>query len=221
MPSTRPKGRPPTPHSNPSKRETPCLNDARSGRIVLAAHCLLNQNAKVAGLAAHPGVFAPLVPLWAKSGAGIIQLPCPECVHLGPARPVGSDTVEQYDTPAYRAACARLARRVAAETLAYRDAGYAVLGVLGVEGSPSCSVSRAPRLGPDGRARLVAGRGLFVAALMRRFKAAGLDIPFLGIPESAAAGDFRSALDELRNLLELEGIRGRPRLRKGSKRGGR
>jgi len=178
------------------------MTDVRSRRIVLLAHCLLNQNAKVAGLATHPGIFSPILDLLEEAGVGVVQLPCPEFTHLGPSRPIGTDTVEQYDTPQYRAACLELARSAAAQAASFREAGNSVLCVLGVEGSPSCSVSRAPRLDSRDRSKLQPGMGIFLEALQNQFAAAGLDTPFLGIPESEEAGSLPSAMVQLRRLLD-------------------
>jgi predicted secreted protein len=180
------------------------MRDSRSRRIVLVAHCLLNQNAKVEGLASHSGVFAPILRALEQAGVGIVQLPCPELAHLGPLRPLGTDTVEQYDTPEYRAVCRDLARRVAAEAASYRKAGYTLVGVLGVEGSPSCSVSRAPRLVEPDCSELRPGKGLFIEALAGQLAAAGSSIPFLGIPESPEAGSLDSALARLHEMLAAE-----------------
>lgn len=177
------------------------MNDRRGRRMVMLAHCLLNQNAKVAGLASHPGVFSPLAPVLTEAGVGVVQLPCPEFQHLGPSRPLGTDTVEQYDTPAYRAACAEIARRAAAGAASYRDAGYHILAVLGVEGSPSCGVARVPRLIEPDRSELRPGMGIFTQALEDQFRTSGLAAPFLGIPESPWAGDLPAALERLRELL--------------------
>ncbi len=177
------------------------MRDSRSRRIVFLSHCLLNQNAKVAGLATHSGVFAPLVPLLVDAGVGIVQLPCPELVYLGPSRPVGTDTVEQYDTPEYRATCLDIARRATADAASYQEAGYEIVCVLGVEGSPSCSVSRAPRLVGQNRSQLKPGMGIFFQALQDQLTAAGLNIPLLGIPESEEAGNLHSALAHLRRRL--------------------
>ena len=178
------------------------MSDVRSRRLVVVAHCLLNQNAKVAGVASHPGVFAPLVPLLLDAGVGVIQMPCPEMAHLGPSRPLGSDTVEQYDTPGYREVCLTIARTTVSGIAAYHQAGYEVMCVLGVEGSPSCSVSRVPRLAPGGEARLERGTGLFMGALAEEMAAVGLEIPCVGVPEAEQAGDLRSALVAIENLLQ-------------------
>ncbi len=165
------------------------------------AHCLLNQNAKVAGLATHSGIFSPLIAILEEAGVGIMQLPCPELVHLGLSRPLGTDTVEQYDTPEYRASCLDIAQRTAAQTASYHEAGYVIVCVLGVEGSPSCSVSRAPRLVDQNQSQLQPGSGIFVEVLKDQFRVAGLRIPFLGIPESEEVGSLRSAMARLRSML--------------------
>lgn len=175
-------------------------SDARGGRIVFVAHCLLNQNAKVAGVAGYRGVVVPLVELLTRFGVGIVQLRCPEMDHLGPHRPLGTDTVDQYDTPSYRALCARIAARAAAEARSFETAGYQVRAVLGVEGSPSCSVSPAPVLESTRRVPR-AGRGIFMESLIHAFTEAGLHPSFLGIPEMPEAGDITEALAKVTPLL--------------------
>ncbi len=179
------------------------MNDKRSRKIIYLAHCLLNQNAKVEGLAAYPGTFRPLARLLLKSNAGLVQLPCPEMACLGPKRPLGPDTVEQYDTPKNRAACRKLARAAALEMKAYQRAGCKVLAALGVEGSPSCSAKRVPRL-VAGQRRLTRGGGLFIEALKKELNKAGLRIPVIGIPESDAAGELRKALKRVSSLLSSQ-----------------
>jgi hypothetical protein len=161
----------------------------------------LNQNAKAEGLAGFPGTFRPLLEILESSEAGLVQLPCPEMEHLGPHRPLGTDTVEQYDTPKYRVLCGKLSDKIISEIQAYRRAGYRVLGILGVEGSPSCSVVRAPRL-VAGRRRMGAGSGLFVGALKEKMILAGLEVPVIGIPESGGAAKLRGAMKIVRNLVE-------------------
>ena len=180
------------------------MKDIRSRRIAFVAHCLLNQNAKVAGLATHPGILAPLIRVLEDTGVGIIQLPCPEFMHLGPSRPLGTDTIEQYDTPEYRAICLSIAQRTMAQAASYQEAGYLIVCVVGVEGSPSCSVSRVPRLVGKNRSQLVPGMGIFLEALQDQFTQAGFTIPFLGIPESEEAGILQSAVAHLRRLLNQQ-----------------
>ncbi|QJB55914.1 CD3072 family TudS-related putative desulfidase [Pseudodesulfovibrio sp. zrk46] len=162
-------------------------SDSRSGRVVFACHCLLNANAKVCGLAKFPGAMPDLLDLLAEKQAGIIQLPCPEFLHMGPNR--WWQARSQYDHPAFRSLCARLADEAAEQAATYVAAGYAIPALLGVEGSPSCGVAETydtPKWG--GRPReinlsgcRVNGAGIFMQELERAFTARSLNVPFKGL----------------------------------------
>ena len=168
-------------------------DDRRSHRIALLAHCLLNQNAKVAGTADWPAMVNPVVEILSQAHAGMVQLPCPEIEHFGVSRPTGEDTKEQYDCPEYRASCLRLAQQIVHQAQEYVNAGCQVVCILGVEGSPSCSVSQVPtRNGP------AKGSGVFFEILLAEFCKVDLGVPVIGIPESA---DLSQALVQLRSVL--------------------
>ena len=59
------------------------FTDARSKRVVLAVHCILNQNARIDECAHFPGAMGRIAQLLVDSGVGIVQLPCPELLYLG------------------------------------------------------------------------------------------------------------------------------------------
>lgn len=166
-------------------------SDSRSGAVIFACHCLLNANAKVCGLAKYAGVHAQLLELLARQDIGVIQLPCPEILHMGPGR--WWQTRSQYDIPAYRDLCNRLAKDAADLASVYAASQCRVLGVLGVEGSPSCGVNEVydaadwggqPREIDLSNCR-VKGSGLFVDALNAAFARRSLDIPIIGISSTA------------------------------------
>lgn len=170
----------------------PCpRHDARSGKIVLVCHCLLNANAKVCGLAKYAGVQPGVAELLAAKDVGIVQLPCPELLHMGPGR--WWQTRSQYDVPAYRSLCADLAGQAADLAALYARSHYAVLGLLGIEGSPSCGVREVYDAEDwGGRPREIDpstcranGSGLFIQAIRDAFETNGLDVPFVGVPSSA------------------------------------
>lgn len=168
-------------------------DDQRSGKIAFVAHCLLNQNAKVAGTASWPAMVTPVIDILSQADVGIVQMPCPEVEHLGVSRPTGEDTKEQYDNPEYRICCLRLAQHVVGQAQQYVNAGCQVVCVLGVEGSPSCSVTTVPiRKGP------AEGSGVFFEILQAEFRKADLEIPVIGIPEAA---DMSQALAQVRRAL--------------------
>ncbi len=155
----------------------------RGRKVALVAHCLLNANARVEGLASHAGVHPLLAELTAR-GYGVLQLPCPEFTLLGGKR--WGQTREQYDTPWFAAHCARLAGEVTDQVREHRRCGVRVGPVVGVEGSPSCGVARTSS-GPWGgehptprivelraQCRRVAGPGLLMAALQERLEPLGV-----------------------------------------------
>jgi predicted secreted protein len=55
-------------------------------RLALLSHRLANQNAKVGGYAACPGIVAPVLAVLREAGYAIQQMPCPEMAFLGARR---------------------------------------------------------------------------------------------------------------------------------------
>ncbi|GAB4292970.1 MAG: DUF523 domain-containing protein [Coriobacteriia bacterium] len=165
----------------------------RSRRIAIVAHCHLNANTKVHGLADYGSTRDVVLARIAEEQAGIVQLPCPEITALGMRR--WGMTVEQYDTRAYRRHCVELLEPVIDTLVALHADGCEFVGVFGVEGSPSCGVdvicsgytggeiedalaSSAPPHAQD-----APGPGVFMQEFVRLLEEAGLVIPFFGVNE--------------------------------------
>jgi predicted secreted protein len=163
----------------------------RSHEVVVIAHCHLDVNTKVRGLASYRGVRTEVVLPLIEQGVGIIQLPCPEATFLGMRR--WGMTVEQYDTPAYRRHCREILRPVVETLVVLADDGCAIRGVLGVEGSPNCGVTTTctgfagGEIGegaPVQIAERTPGRGIFMDELRALLHEAGLqDVPFEGVAD--------------------------------------
>jgi hypothetical protein len=110
-------------------------------------------------------------------------------------RPVVLRAVLAYTRLVYR----RLARQTACRVADYRDSGLDVVGIVGVDGSPSCGVTRTMDLSraldhlcdtdPDTitvaemtaivRDAGTPGRGLYIQALQRQLHRRGLEVPYL------------------------------------------
>lgn len=191
---------------SPTKRAS-SLQDKRSKAIVVVTHCILNQNSKVEGIAKFPGTITPVVDFLVREGLGILQMPCPETTHAGIRR--WQAVKEQYDTPAFREHCRKLARSIANQIQDYCSSGYRVVAILGADGSPSCGVNRTPRsptwggLIPDRlpNQEQVSESGVYVEILKRELEKRGLRIPFIGVPESPEIGDLAEAVAQLRRAL--------------------
>lgn len=169
--------------------------------ILLVSHCMLNTAAKVRypGSTRRPPDEAPRLTFLQyalEQGVQLIQLPCPEFTLYGPSR--WGHTREQFDNPFFRAHCRRLLEPVVRQLQAYLDPRegmyYRVLGVVGIEGSPSCGVSRTCS-GPwggelSGRGDLfeavgqvhsTPGMGVLMEELSELLAQAGIDLPMVGL----------------------------------------
>lgn len=178
----------------------------RSRKVVLVAHCHLNVNTKVHGLASYEGVRSDLIGPYMELGCGIIQLPCPEATYLGMRR--WGMTREQYETPAFRRHCAEIARPVIDTVRALVDDDVLVEAIVGVDGSPSCGVNQTC-IGYAGgeldglfaggirpAVRNLNGFGVFMDVLRSEFAQAGLGVQFRGVSEDARP---RASRDEEEN----------------------
>jgi predicted secreted protein len=162
--------------------------------VLFVAHCLLNQNAKVADAAHCPGAYAPVIEAARAAGWRIEQMPCPELAFAGVLR--WWQSKEQYDTPAFRGHCARLAAGVADQVAWWQAQGVPV-AYLGVDYSPTMGVtatsSDAARGGcpatPAALSDLVAGEGIFTREFRQVAAARGL-------PEIPAAAETRDLPDQ-------------------------
>ena len=169
-------------------------------RFAYVAHCLLNVNSKVGDGALCAGVYSPLVDRLRADGWTLRQLPCPELAFGGLNRFWA--VREQYDTHAYRAHCARLARAVAGAMEADLAGGGEAV-VIGIDGSPSMGVHlTASDAGWGGRPDVpaadqypvVPGSGLFTEALLAELARRGVTARAVGLAQDVPGHDEAVAL---------------------------
>jgi predicted secreted protein len=180
------------------------FEDARSKKLVLVAHCVLNQNSISDGTADCPSQFREIVELLMENGVGIVQLPCPElsCLGLdrrdeaGAQRELLSENTRIRGLMEERDAIEQLRARaddVALQLDDYRRHGFELLGLIGIDRSPSCGVETTSR-----HAREVAGQGVFVAVIEERLRARGIALRMTGVKTSKVA----ESLAKVSGLLE-------------------
>lgn len=179
------------------------MKDARSGKIALVAHCILNQNCRVFGLAKCPGMVTEILNLFERNGYGVVQMPCPELTFTGLRR--WSQTREQYDTPMFRRHCKTIAVRLVDQIQQYIDNGMKVSVVVGVEGSPSCGVSETSsgymggKVGEIRRTqkKSIKQPGIFIEELVLEMEKRGITVPLFGIDDER----IKENMDKLAELL--------------------
>ena len=133
------------------------LRDERSKKVVFVSHCILNENTRYLGGAFRKGSVHEVVDLLLKKEVGIIQMPCPERECWGGV--LKKDIMKAYGskgTLSFRifdkllSLCIwntkrkyrKLAYKVVEEVRDYLNSGFEVLGVVGIDGSPSCGVNQ-------------------------------------------------------------------------------
>jgi predicted secreted protein len=192
-------------HAEPREGDkAPGVNQDARRRVALIANCLLNQNAKVCEGAHYRGVVSPVVQALRSRGYELLQLPCPEIAFAGARR--WWAVYEQYDTPAYRAHCRRLAQAIAPRIEQYLRRGDEVI-LIGLDGSPSTGVrftSSKPDWGgrpnrPDDDWEIVPRRGIWIEELEAELKRRGLPC----VPATGWALDM-GRFDEAGSRRDLE-----------------
>ncbi len=180
----------------------------RKKKIILVCHCVLNSNSKVEGLSQYEGVFKEYVNIIANKGIGIIQLPCPEMIMYGIKR--WGHVKEQFDNLFYRQECRRILEPIIQQIRNYVDFGYEIVGVVGIDGSPSCGVNFTCSGNFGGEIvdscqidnilntlKEVNGPGVFIEELKKYLQEINLEIPFISINEK----DVYRSLDEIANKI--------------------
>jgi len=177
------------------------FEDRRGGRIAIVAHCILNQNSRVLGLAERSGVITEIVEFLMRNGGGIIQMPWPELSYAGLLRQALSK--DQYDTVMFRSHCREIAEEIVDQIQEYRKCGINIEIVIGVNGSPSCGVGEAS-MGSSGRnmstRESVEGSGILMEELRFALEERSISIPFYGIGYES----MREDLVEIKKQLEVK-----------------
>ena len=163
------------------------FQDARSRKVVFVSHCMLNQNAISDGTADFPAANQAVVSLLLEHDVGIVQMPCPELLCLGldrgdvhgGERPVIVENTRiraALQTPQASLRLRPLVEQVVYQIEQYQQNGFSVLGVVGINRSPSCGIETTSAHDEE-----VAGMGVFMAALKAELDARGISLPMVGI----------------------------------------
>ncbi len=152
------------------------MNDIRSRKVAFLAYCILDQNVRADGIAEHPGPITDIVEKFIESGVGMVQMPCPELLYKGLDR--SPHPMKCYNNKEFRAICRKCSEQVTDQVKKYVENNYQVVGIIGVEHSPSCAVKE---LSSENDERVRRGRGIFIEELIEKLGERGLDnIPVIG-----------------------------------------
>ncbi len=184
------------------------VNDKRSMKVVVTCHCVLNQNSKLEGIAGWPSAISQVMKVLMDAECGLLQIPCPEMLYEGIGR--FDKSIEQYDCPAFRDVCRKIAIDIADQIQNYLQWDYQVPAIIAIDGSPSCGLNLT-QTAPEWRG-LVAEQnwqkvrykpdpGIFIDILKEEMAFRNLEVPMVGIPEIPELGSLDEALEKIKALV--------------------
>lgn len=166
------------------------FNDKRSRKIILVAHCIINQNSISDGTADFPCRFSEILELLENNNIGLIQLPCPELMCLGLDRNDTSGSSRELlvensrirtlmENSINKNKIAEMVKSVVYQIGEYRKHGFEIIGIIGINRSPSCGIDTTSI-----NSKEATGRGVFMEALLNELALRGININSVGVKTS-------------------------------------
>jgi len=133
------------------------IRDQRSRKVIFAAHCILNENTRYLGGACRGGCVSEIIYQCVEKNMGIVQMPCPKQHAWGgvlkrllltayDSKETMLYTFRNIAIPVFllytKLIYARMATRTVRQIQDYHESGFHVLGIVGIDGSPTCGVNR-------------------------------------------------------------------------------
>lgn len=167
--------------------------------ILFVSHCILNTASKVSsmgrdGRQSEEETRIAFLHRALDKKIQLIQLPCPEFTLYGSKR--WGHTKEQFDNPFYRDHCQKSLSPFLTELEAYLDdERFQVLGLVGIEDSPSCGVCRTCSSSAWGgefygntklaenisKVSSIAGQGVMIEVLNKMLKEREISLPIVAL----------------------------------------
>lgn len=161
-------------------------------KVVFVPHCILNQNVRAVGKEKSNGTIKEIVNFFAEAEVGIVQLPCPE-VEFDGGLDRSSKAKESYIGGNYRNQCRQISLQVLKTIKKYLEKEYKVLGILGVEFSPTCSLYRI-----ENGKKIIPGKGILMEELEKEMQKENFQVPLV----SVNLNNVFSSLEKLSLLLK-------------------
>lgn len=180
------------------------FSDARSKKIILVSHCILNQNSISDGTADYPGTNENIVKLLIQSKVGIVQMPCPELLCLGIDRGdihggernvvIENTRIRNHmESPNSIEIINNLVNQIVFQIEEYIRIGFTVLGIIGVNRSPSCGINTTSKNNQE-----VNGTGVFTEILRKALEKKNISIDMIGVK----ATETDKALKSIQELID-------------------
>ena len=166
----------------------------RSKRVVFVSHCLLNQNTRAINQEKYPGVVKDVMELFLEAGIGVVQLPCPQIEHNGGGIKRKFRPSKVLKENGYRTECKKMSTSIIKQIEKYLKEDYNVVGIVGVEFSPTCAVHQV-----NNGKKNVPGRGIFIEELESKMQKKNFQVPIIGVN----LNNIYSSTEKIQSLLKF------------------
>ena len=150
-------------------------------KVIFVPQCVLNPSIKGSIQSKE------IIKLFAESGIGIIQLPCPEIEYNGK---LVKGTKQNKN---YRQFCKKFSLKVMNDVKRYIRADYNVLGIIGVDLSNTCGVHHVQRGN-----KIIPGKGVLIKELENEMQKENFQVPIL----AANFGNIFSTIEKMSLLIK-------------------
>lgn len=181
------------------------IKDSRSKKIVILAHCLLNQNSISDGTADFPSQFNDLIELLIKNNIGFIQLPCPELMCLGMERQdkdggkrellaENSRIRELMELEENQEKLRIHISFIISQIKEYLKHKFEIIGIIGINRSPSCGIQTT-----SAESKEIPGRGVFMQLLEKELENEKISLNMIGVK----TGEPKESIKKIRSLFNF------------------
>ncbi len=180
------------------------FDDNRSKKLIVVAHCIVNQNSISDGTADFPSQFKEIIELLMENKIGIIQLPCPELLCLGLDRKDKAGALRDLlsentrirglmEEPQNIMKLRAKADDLIGQLEEYQRYGFEILGLVGINRSPSCGIETTTKDAWEEH-----GKGVFAAVLEEKLHHKGITLEMIGVK----TGKVEESVARVKKLIQ-------------------
>jgi len=182
------------------------FDDKRGKKIILVAHCILNQNSISDGTADYPSQYIDILKIVEETNIGIIQLPCPELMSLGLDRNDKNGSSREIleensririlmESKVKLEMLKKLTEPVVYQVEEYIKYGFDIIGLIGINRSPSCGIESTSINNKEEK-----GKGIFVDVLLKELAKKRIRIKAVGVKTS----EVQESINVVKQLLSYD-----------------
>jgi len=128
-----------------------------------------------------------------EAGIGIVQLPCPQIEHNGGGINRKFKSSKVIEENGYRKGCKKMSDSIVKQIEHYLKEDYKVVGILGIEFSPTCAVHQI-----NNGKKNIPGKGILIEELESKMQKKNFQVPIMGIN----LNNIYTSIEKIQSMLK-------------------